>query len=57
MRDPVLCADGHSYERVAIKAWLDEKGAVSPLTGEALRHMQLVPNFTLRSILRDMCSK
>ena len=50
MVDPVLCADGHSYERAAIAAWLEAHGT-SPLTG-ARASRDLTPNFTLRSVLR-----
>lgn len=34
MRDPVVCADGHSYERSVIEAWL-QKHDTSPLTVSA----------------------
>eukprot|EP00271_Cylindrocystis_brebissonii_P008177 TRINITY_DN22182_c0_g1_i1.p1 TRINITY_DN22182_c0_g1~~TRINITY_DN22182_c0_g1_i1.p1 ORF type:complete len:1092 (-),score=169.38 TRINITY_DN22182_c0_g1_i1:27-3302(-) len=35
MRDPVFTADGHSYERCAIEAWLSHHDT-SPMTGEVL---------------------
>lgn len=41
--DPVLAADGETYEREAIEAWL-ETHDVSPATQEALAHKQLIPN-------------
>ncbi len=31
MRDPVVCADGHSYERAVIEEWLQDHDT-SPLT-------------------------
>ena len=31
MRDPVICKDGHTYERAVILKWL-ETNSVSPLT-------------------------
>ncbi len=49
--DPVVAADGESYERAAIEAWLSEHGAVSPATGMPLQHTALVPNHSLRSLL------
>ena len=33
MKDPVIAADGFSYERVAIEKWFSNK-ATSPKTGE-----------------------
>jgi hypothetical protein len=35
MRDPVSCADGHSYEQANIKRWL-VSNSTSPLTGAVL---------------------
>lgn len=35
MRDPVLAADGHSYEREAIELWLQENDR-SAVTGSRL---------------------
>ena len=54
MDDPVLCADGQSYERAAIAAWLAAHGT-SPVTGAPVDR-DLTPNFTLRSILRARSS-
>ena len=51
--DPVLCADGHSYERAAITAWLKMHGT-SPVTGAPVVERNLTPNFTMRSVLRTM---
>jgi len=53
MRDPVLCADGHSYERAAIAAWVDEHGT-SPLTGAHVSSEDLVPNHALRCIIAEL---
>ena len=53
MRDPVVVSDGHSYERVAILAWLAGGGA-SPLTGEALLPGVVRPNRALRQVLETM---
>jgi hypothetical protein len=50
MTDPVICADGHSYERALIEAWLLDSN-ISPKTGEPLPHRMLVPNHSLRSAI------
>jgi len=52
MRDPVVAADGHTYERSAIVRWLKNSDK-SPLTGSVLPHKNLVPNYMLLSSLRD----
>ena len=50
MRDPVLCADGSTYERVAIEAWLAAH-STSPVTNLPLPHKQLVPNVFARKLI------
>jgi len=51
MEDPVVAADGESYERSACEAGLAHHGAVSPLTGAALEHTTVVPNHALRNTI------
>ena len=52
MKDPVVAADGHTYERSAIARWLATSDK-SPLTGGVLAHKELVPNYMLLSSLRE----
>jgi hypothetical protein len=33
MDDPVIAADGHSYEKEAITSWLKTGRMISPMTG------------------------
>ena len=51
MTDPVVTADGHTYDREAIELWLRRKGT-SPLTGEPLEHLMLTPNHIVRGMCR-----
>jgi hypothetical protein len=51
MRDPVVAADGHSYERKAIVRWF-KKSSMSPITREELPHKHVVPNYMLLSTLQ-----
>lgn len=51
MMDPVICADGHTYERSSIQNWLS-KHSTSPNTNEELSHKQLVPNLSLRNLIQ-----
>ncbi len=48
MKEPVVAADGHSYEKKAIARWLRTSN-ISPMTGQELPHKELVPNYLLIS--------
>ena len=50
MADPVIAADGHTYERTAIQHWL-HRSSLSPVTGDKLPHTRLVPNVLVKSAL------
>ncbi|EOD18362.1 hypothetical protein EMIHUDRAFT_196574 [Emiliania huxleyi CCMP1516] len=52
MAEPVMAADGHSYERRQIERWLTTK-STSPLTGGELEHLFLTPNHSLRRMIRE----
>ncbi|KAF0977053.1 hypothetical protein FDP41_003706 [Naegleria fowleri] len=53
MYDPVIGKDGHTYEREAIKKWLEEHN-VSPMTREPMRADQLVSNIALRNTIEQI---
>ena len=40
---PVVCADGHVYDRIGIQSWFDRGFSTSPLTNAALPHLGLLP--------------
>ena len=50
MVNPVIAADGHTYERTAIQHWL-QGSCLSPVTGGKLPHTRLVPNMLVKSAL------
>lgn len=52
MDDPVVAADGYTYERLAIEEWV-KRSSTSPLTNMPLPHGQLVTNLVLRSAIRE----
>ena len=56
MVDPAFATDGHSYERVAIQAWLDTD-STSPKTGQQLESSTLIPNHSLKSLNQDWAAK
>ena len=50
MVDPVIAADGHTYERTAIQDWL-QGSSLSPVTKDKLSHTRLFPNVLVKSAL------
>jgi hypothetical protein len=50
-QDPVVAADGHTYERTAIRRWLARHNT-SPMTREQLDNTVLIPNHAERSRAR-----
>ena len=58
MADPVVAADGHTYEREAIEQWLrhqqaHDKPLTSPKTNEPLAHPHLTPCHQLRALINE----
>ena len=51
MTDPVTTVDGFTYEREAITEWL-RTNDTSPFTGATLETKALIPNLSLRSMIR-----
>ena len=51
--DPVIAADGYTYERAPMLKWLQTGHTVSPMTNEQLAHPGLTPNHALRSAVRQ----
>ena len=56
MEQPVVAADGHSYDRPAIEQWLVAHGT-SPLTNAPLPHTEVVPNQALRHAMDEWREK
>ena len=56
MTDPVVTIDGFTYEREAISEWLRTKNT-SPCTGVELESKTLVPNHSLRSMVRSFAGR
>lgn len=53
MQDPVVAADGYTYEAEAIKGWLDSGNQTSPMTDGKIAHNNLIPNHALRSAIQE----
>lgn len=52
MTDPCVAADGYTYERMAIEAWLEKKNT-SPKTNLPFPNKSLTPNYTLLSAIME----
>jgi len=50
MEDPVICGDGHTYERSAIVRWLGSHGS-SPKTNARLQTREVLPNHNLKAVI------
>ncbi|XP_051148635.1 U-box domain-containing protein 33 [Andrographis paniculata] len=53
MQDPVVAADGFTYELEALKGWLESGHDTSPMTNLKLPHCDLLPNHALRSAIQE----
>jgi len=56
MEDPVICCDGHSYDRHGIELWLATH-STSPLTGAELESKHMVPNHALRKVIQEWIAR
>ncbi|MFQ6664798.1 hypothetical protein Gotur_031786 [Gossypium turneri] len=53
MKDPIIAADGFTYEADAIRGWLDSGHDRSPMTNLKLEHCNLVPNYALLQAIQE----
>ena len=56
MNEPVICADGFSYERSAIEFWLRSHNT-SPKTNLPLEHRNVIPNRNLKILIDEWKDK
>jgi hypothetical protein len=56
MFEPVLDLQGHSYERVAVEAWL-QLYQTSPVTKDPMEIRALVPNRAMKEVISDFMGK
>eukprot|EP01051_Picozoa_sp_SAG22_P032125 SAG22_NODE_13386_length_408_cov_2.009709_1_plen_83_part_00 len=55
--DPVVAADGHSYERSEIEKWFATGRQTSPMTNDAMPSKVLTPNRLLKSQIEEWRGK
>jgi len=53
--DPVLAADGFTYERCCIEEWWRRRGPRSPMTGKELASTALTANLAIRALCEERC--
>ncbi|XP_028249540.1 WD repeat, SAM and U-box domain-containing protein 1-like isoform X1 [Parambassis ranga] len=56
MKDPVIAADGYSYERESIESWIRGKNKTSPMTNLPLQTTMLTPNRFLKMAITRLKS-
>ncbi|XP_046563598.1 WD repeat, SAM and U-box domain-containing protein 1-like [Haliotis rubra] len=52
MHDPVIAADGYTYDKSAIKSWIESGKDRSPMTNSLLPSNNLTPNRTLKMLIQ-----
>lgn len=57
MRDPVIIASGHTYDRNSIAQWINSGHRTCPKSGQKLIHMALIPNYALKSLVHQWCEE
>ena len=53
MVDPVVCRDGHTYERTNIMEWFAAGHTTSPSTNEVLADQSIIENYKLRAAIES----
>ncbi|XP_059302005.1 U-box domain-containing protein 1-like [Lycium ferocissimum] len=57
IRDPVIVASGHTYDRNSIAQWIYSGHRTCPKSGQRLIHMALIPNYALKSLIHQWCQE
>lgn len=57
LEDPVITADGHTYEKKEIETWFRSGARSSPLTGNPLPHTQTIRNHALRNAIAEYMAR
>lgn len=57
INDPVVAADGYSYEKAAINLWFETNHNNSPIDNSRLKNLDLNPNQNLKQTIQEFRSK
>lgn len=52
MSEPVIAADGYTYERAALQNWL-QHSVLSPVTRQIMEHSRFLPNTAIKSTIHS----
>ena len=55
MKDPVIVASGHTYDRNSIAQWINSGHHTCPKSGKRLIHTSLIRNYALKSLVHQWC--
>ncbi|KAK1286711.1 U-box domain-containing protein 17 [Acorus calamus] len=55
MKEPVIIASGHTYDRSSISRWINSGHLTCPKSGLRLMHKALIPNYALKSLINQWC--
>ncbi|KAJ4960763.1 hypothetical protein NE237_020673 [Protea cynaroides] len=55
MKDPVTLSTGITYDRENIEAWMEAGNYTCPVTNQALRSIEQIPNHSIRKMIQDWC--
>jgi hypothetical protein len=55
--DPVIAADGHTYERASIEEWLKSKSGRSPMDNSKMDELLIIPNKFVKSLQKEIFDK
>ena len=54
MKDPIICSDGHTYDKKSITELFKNKKFISPTTREKLDINILIPNYNIKKIINNL---
>jgi hypothetical protein len=55
--NPVMTSDGQTYEQTHIERWFREGNNTSPISRQVLHDKTLIPNLTLKNIIKEIVNK
>ena len=55
MKDPVTLSTGITYDRENIERWIEAGNQTCPVTNQALKSFDQIPNHSIRRMIQDWC--
>ena len=54
MSEPIICSDGHTYDKQSIVTLFSKKNFVSPITREQLKPGIMIPNYNIKKMIEKL---